>query len=219
MPLTTDEQKGTNADGSRNEEYCLYCYKNGAFTCDFTMSQMIEFCARFTDQMNEAAGWHLTPDEAKEQMRQFFPRLKRWSAKDERSLVEKATALLAQCEEVVLATIDAEGFPRPVAMSKGATKGCNEIWMATDAASRKVADLKHTPRAGICYSSYGDSAALRGTVEIVTDDATRRAMWQPWYIRHFPGGPTDPAYVLLRFVGTEATFWIDREFAHECLAV
>ncbi len=81
MPLT-DGDKGTNADGSRNEDYCIYCYKDGKFTQEMTMEQMIEFCAQFTDQMNEQAGWNLTPQQAKEQMRQFFPNLKRWKQKD-----------------------------------------------------------------------------------------------------------------------------------------
>ena len=36
MPLTP-EILGTNADGSKNEEYCIYCYKDGAFTGDFNM--------------------------------------------------------------------------------------------------------------------------------------------------------------------------------------
>ena len=30
MPLT-DEVLGTNADGSKNEDYCMYCYKDGKF--------------------------------------------------------------------------------------------------------------------------------------------------------------------------------------------
>ena len=28
MPLTEDVL-GTNADGSKNEDYCMYCYKDG----------------------------------------------------------------------------------------------------------------------------------------------------------------------------------------------
>ena len=48
MPLT-DENRGTNADGSHSEDYCSYCYKNGEFTQEFTMSQMIEFCLQFLD--------------------------------------------------------------------------------------------------------------------------------------------------------------------------
>ena len=30
MPMTT-EIYGTNADGTLNEDYCMYCYKDGAF--------------------------------------------------------------------------------------------------------------------------------------------------------------------------------------------
>lgn len=32
MPLQAEDQWGTNADGSLNEEYCCYCYQKGAFT-------------------------------------------------------------------------------------------------------------------------------------------------------------------------------------------
>lgn len=214
MPLN-DDLKGTDADGGKSADYCLYCYKEGRFTQDFTMNQMIEFCARFTDQMNEATGWNLTPEEARRRMRQFFPTLKRWQREDGRSLAEKAAALLAQCGEVTLASVNAEGFPRPVPMAKGRTAGCNEVWMATGADSVKVADFRANPKAGLCYASYGDSVALRGTVEVITDAETRAEMWQEWYIDHFPGGPTDPNYVLLHFTGTEATFYIDHAFAHE----
>ena len=67
MPLT-DENRGTHADGSRSEDYCMYCYKNGAFTQDFTMGQMIEFCLQFLDQWNAQAGCKLTSIPAKEHM-------------------------------------------------------------------------------------------------------------------------------------------------------
>lgn len=79
MPMAT-EIYGTNADGSLNEDYCMYCYKDGAFVgpADCTMEQMIDFCAQFTDEMNKHTGLNLTPEQAKEQMRQFFPHLKRW---------------------------------------------------------------------------------------------------------------------------------------------
>ncbi len=216
MPLT-DDNRGTNADGSRNFDYCIYCYKDGKFTQDMTMEQMIDHCARFTDEINRQSGQNLTQKQAKEMMRQFFPHLKRWKQKDERTLIEKAASLLAECRTVTVASINSDGFPRPVPMAKGHTVGCNEVWMATGADSDKVADFKINPKAGLCYSSAGDSVALRGTVEIITDDSIRKEMWQDWYIRHFPGGPTDPNYLLLRFIGTEATIWIDGEFAHENL--
>lgn len=42
MPLD-EGTRGTNADGSRNDDYCVYCYKEGKFTQDFSMEEMIEF--------------------------------------------------------------------------------------------------------------------------------------------------------------------------------
>ena len=36
MPLT-QEILGTNADGSKNKDYCIYCYKNGKFLQEFTV--------------------------------------------------------------------------------------------------------------------------------------------------------------------------------------
>lgn len=175
---------------------------------------MIEFCLQFLDQWNTLTGCKLTPVQAKEQMLRHFPHLKRWKMKDERTLTEKATHLLAQCENVTVASIDAYGYPRPVQMSKIGAKGFHEVWMATSADSVKVNDFKTNNKAGLCYDHYGDGVALRGTVEIVTDDAVRKDMWQDWFIYHFPGGASDPNYVLLHFIGTEATFWINGEFAH-----
>ena len=77
MPLT-DEVLGTNADGSKNEEYCIYCYKDGAFTGDFTMEEMAEFCTQFVDEYNKNTGQNLTREEYKQMLLQYYPSLKRW---------------------------------------------------------------------------------------------------------------------------------------------
>ena len=52
MPLTP-EVLGTNADGSKNEDYCMYCYKDGGFTTDCSMDEMIEHCAQFVGEVNK----------------------------------------------------------------------------------------------------------------------------------------------------------------------
>ena len=78
MPLT-DEIHGTNADGTKVEDYCIYCFKDGAFTGDFTMEEMIDFCSQFVEQYNKDSGQNLTQDEYKAMLRQYYPTLKRWS--------------------------------------------------------------------------------------------------------------------------------------------
>lgn len=73
MPLT-DEVRGTEKDGSKSAEYCTYCYQNGAFAADCTMEEMIDFCIKPMCEASPA----LTEEQAKAQMMEFFPALKRW---------------------------------------------------------------------------------------------------------------------------------------------
>ena len=77
MPLT-DDVLGTNADGSKNEDYCMYCYKDGKFLQDCTMDQMIEHCAQFVDEVNKMMPEPMTHEQYKDMMRGYFPMLKRW---------------------------------------------------------------------------------------------------------------------------------------------
>ena len=74
MPLGKPEDFGTNADGSRNKDYCCYCYENGAFIFpEATMEQVIESCLP-----------HVVPDvfpdeaAARAAMNELFPTLKCW---------------------------------------------------------------------------------------------------------------------------------------------
>lgn len=81
MPLA-EEILGTNADGSKNSEYCIYCFKDGAFTGDFTMEQMAEYCSMFVEEYNKNTGKKLSACEYKEELLKFFPTLKRWNGDD-----------------------------------------------------------------------------------------------------------------------------------------
>jgi len=78
MPLT-DEVLGTNADRTKNEDYCIYCYNSGAFTGNFTMEEMAEYCSMFVDDYNKHTGQNLTACQYKEVLLQFYPTLKRWN--------------------------------------------------------------------------------------------------------------------------------------------
>ena len=75
MPMgATNEMYGTNADGSKSEDYCKYCFENGAFTSDPTMEEMIEICVPYMIEASEG----ISEDEARKMMNEFFPTLKRW---------------------------------------------------------------------------------------------------------------------------------------------
>lgn len=77
MPLTA-EVLGNNADGSKNEDYCMYCYKDGSFVQNCTMEEMVEHCAQFVDEVNKHMPKPMTKEEYKQMMMNYFPMLKRW---------------------------------------------------------------------------------------------------------------------------------------------
>ena len=78
MPLTRNEDCGTNADGSINFDYCKYCYADGRFLQECTMDEMIEHCSQFVDEVNKHMPKPMTREEYKQMMGAFFPKLKRW---------------------------------------------------------------------------------------------------------------------------------------------
>lgn len=72
MPITLDEQLGTNKDGSINQDYCKYCYQDGEFIDKVSMHEYIEMCSKYGSQ----AG--MTNEEMKEHCEKLFSSLKRW---------------------------------------------------------------------------------------------------------------------------------------------
>ena len=75
MPLKSDDVYGTNADGSVNEDYCIYCFKDGEFTSDMSMEEMRDF------SIGKMFEYHpeMDKDEASRRMGEVFPKLKRWA--------------------------------------------------------------------------------------------------------------------------------------------
>lgn len=76
MPMQ-EEQYGTNKDGSKNEAYCCYCFKEGEFAQNCSMEEMVDFCAPFEVEGGRAK----TKEEAKAMLMEYFPTLERWKVK------------------------------------------------------------------------------------------------------------------------------------------
>ena len=75
MPMADEGLFGTNADGSKNEDYCIYCFKVGEFTSDMSMEEMMNFCI---DKMVEVHP-EIDKEQASAMMGEVFPKLKRWA--------------------------------------------------------------------------------------------------------------------------------------------
>ena len=73
MPMTKDSDHGTDEDGTKNMEYCAFCYRNGDFTDEgITLEQKMEKNAQIAVKMG------LPEEKAREMARNVIPTLKRW---------------------------------------------------------------------------------------------------------------------------------------------
>ena len=72
MPIISNEQLGTNKDGSTSQDYCKYCFTDGEFIDKVSMEMYIDMCSQYGAQ----AG--MTNDEMKKHCTKLFPTLKRW---------------------------------------------------------------------------------------------------------------------------------------------
>lgn len=130
------------------------------------------------------------------------------------SIQEKAAAIVANAQIITLASIDENGYPRPVAMVKiKDEKG--DIYVSTGTSSAKTAHFRANPKAGMSIVEGGNSIVYTGDVEIVTDEALKQSLWGDWMLEHFPGGVNDPEYCVLKFIPKSATYWIDNVFVKD----
>lgn len=73
MPMTENEH-GTNSDGSFNNDYCKYCFADGSFTKEQTMEEKIESCIPFLIEDGECEN----EEQARKLLMKIIPDLKRW---------------------------------------------------------------------------------------------------------------------------------------------
>ena len=192
MPLTEDVL-GTNADGSKNEDYCMYCYKDGKFLQDCTMEEMIEHCAQFVNAVNEG-----------------------FEAMNANPALAGIKELIAQMADKLpiayISSVDQEGFPWTKAMLKPRKReGIKTFYFTTNTFSIRVAQYKANPKASIyfCDAKGFKGMMLRGTMEVLTDAASKKMIWRNGDEQYYPGGVTDPNYCVLKFIATDGRFYSD----------
>lgn len=78
MPMQSEADFGTETDGTRSNDYCTYCYQNGAFTDPgITIDAMAEKGGAIFAQM-----YDIPPEKAREFCKEQLSSLKRWSGRE-----------------------------------------------------------------------------------------------------------------------------------------
>ena len=85
MPLRFDMEEwlGTNLDGSKSDTFCYYCLKDGKYTVDVSMHEMIDIWLKYVNKYNMYAHTVYSPEELKMILEKRLPALNRWKQKQD----------------------------------------------------------------------------------------------------------------------------------------
>jgi general stress protein 26 len=99
-----------------------------------------------------------------------------------------------------LALINLEGYPTVSTITPAKADGINWITFDTGLGSNKANRINKCDRASVCFNSSDPlyNITLVGTIEILTDEKTKKENWYKGMEDHFKG-PEDPGYCVLKF--------------------
>ncbi len=102
----------------------------------------------------------------------------------------------------LISSVDADGFPNTKAMLPPRKRdGIQTFYFTTNTSSRRVAQYRENPKACIyfCDKRFFRGVMLKGTAEVLEDDATKEMIWREGDTVYYPLGVTDPDYCVLKF--------------------
>ena len=111
-----------------------------------------------------------------------------------------------------LGSVDGEGFPNVKAMLQPRKReGIKVFYFTTNTSSMRVAQFQANPKACVyfCDQRFFRGAMLRGTVEVLTDEESKRMIWREGDEVYYAQGVTAPDYCVLKFTAQSGRFYKD----------
>jgi len=112
------------------------------------------------------------------------------------------------CPSVSFGTFGLDGWTNLRILAIANHDGIDTLWFATTNTEQKVAELKANPKA-IIYGYDPETMSefrLYGTVELLSDPASRRKAWREDFIQYFPEGVDTPTMIVLKFTTDHGKF-------------
>jgi len=122
---------------------------------------------------------------------------------------DHALALATRSNIAMLGSVDDNGHPNIRAMIKMENQGLKEIWFTTNTSSRKIPQLKNSPKACVYFVDLDKwmGVMLIGTVDILQDSESRHRCWREGFEKYYPQGVHDPDYSVLRFTARKGQYY------------
>lgn len=126
---------------------------------------------------------------------------------------EKIFEFIAAQKVAFIASVDGDGFPNVKAMLAPRKIDGNDIYFTTNTSSMRVAQYLNNDKAAVYFYNKGrfryEGVMLTGTMQVLTDDATKREIWRTGDTMFYKKGVTDPDYCVLKFTAAGGRHYRD----------
>jgi general stress protein 26 len=119
---------------------------------------------------------------------------------DKQALRSAAADLMREARFCALITLDASGAPQARAMDPFPPEPDLDVWLATNAKTRKVDQIRRDPRVTLYYLAPGGSGyvTVLGEASVVSDPAEKVKRWKPEWKAFYSDENRGPDYLLIR---------------------
>lgn len=129
-----------------------------------------------------------------------------------KDLQQTAERLVDRQSVAYIGSIDSNGFPNMKAMlAPRLREGLRTFYFTTNTSSMRVAQYRQNSHACIyfCDKRFFRGVMFTGTMEVLTDSASKELIWRDGDTMYYPLGVTDPDYCVLRFTAAKGRFYRD----------
>ena len=120
---------------------------------------------------------------------------------------EKALALVNRCKIAMFGNVDSHGNPQIKALLKTKNEGLSTFWFCSNTSSKRVAQIQKDGNSCVYFFEGFEGVMLSGTAEVSYDDEIRKSFWEDGMEMHYPLGPLDPDFALIKFSAKNGNYY------------
>ena len=127
----------------------------------------------------------------------------------EQEIYDQINALIDETKNIIVCSVDENGFPNAKAMFKTEHEGLKTFLFSTNTSSRRVQQFMHNQKACIyfCGQSKINGLMLVGEMEVSHDHELRARLWVDGCEQYYPLGIDDPDYCVFKFTAEKGNYY------------
>ncbi len=127
----------------------------------------------------------------------------------ETEIFDQIDTLIDETRNVIVCSVDENGFPNAKAMFKMEHEGLKTFLFSTNTSSMRVQQFTRNDKACIylCGRNKINGLMLVGRMEVCTDPEHKARLWFDGAEKYYPLGIDDPDYCVLKFTASQGNYY------------